>query len=304
MSGSNYRTWKPSASATSEGGLFISTKIDHIRGLAKDDHNQLEMTYGSTGKITSIRSVMQIQGKVTLDTGLISAAASAAGPQYGEIAELGAEIFNSLYNGIQAMNEHGGRENFPAVVQHNINWIGDSVHNINWTGESVSEPLAPSRLIMLGRPSNWATTWAVDRLDILGRGTDGAVYHKCWNGAERWQPSELDWTPLGGQIDGSPAVVSWGPDRLDILVRGSDNAVYHKCWNGAEGWQPSQTDWTPLGGQIDGSPAVVSWGPDRLDILVRGSDNAVYHKCWNGAERWFPADDVWKCLGVPSHVDR
>jgi hypothetical protein len=38
ISGSNYRMWQPDTSSTSEGGLYVSFKMDHIRGAARDDH--------------------------------------------------------------------------------------------------------------------------------------------------------------------------------------------------------------------------------------------------------------------------
>ena len=35
-------------------------------------------------------------------------------------------------------------------------------------------------------------SWAVNRLDLLGVGTDGCIYHKWWDGTA-WQPSETGW---------------------------------------------------------------------------------------------------------------
>jgi hypothetical protein len=42
-----------------------------------------------------------------------------------------------------------------------------------------------------------AVSWGSNRLDIFGLGTDGAMYHKAWDGS-RWHPSTLDWERLGG----------------------------------------------------------------------------------------------------------
>jgi hypothetical protein len=139
---------------------------------------------------------------------------------------------------------------------------------------------------MLERPDLAATAWSANRLDIFVRGTDGAVWHKWWNGAA-WGGFES----LGGQIVGAPAVVSWGPNRLDVFVRGTDGAMYHKWWDGSA-WGPSVTGWEDLGGFILGAPKAVSWAPNRLDIFAQGGDGALYHKWWNGS-----AWGGWESLG-------
>ena len=43
----------------------------------------------------------------------------------------------------------------------------------------------------------WVAAWGNNRLDIFGLGTDGAMYHKAWDGTA-WRPSLLDWERLGG----------------------------------------------------------------------------------------------------------
>ena len=139
-----------------------------------------------------------------------------------------------------------------------------------------------------------ATAWGKNRLDIVVRGTDGAVWHKYWNGSQ-WGPSQPGWESLGGKIKEYPAIVSWGSDRLDIFARGLDNAIFHKYWNGSQ-WGPSDVGWEALGGTMDAAPVAVSWGRNRLDIFVRGADGSVYHKYWNGS-RWGPSDHGWESLG-------
>jgi hypothetical protein len=73
------------------------------------------------------------------------------------------------------------------------------------------------------------TSWGENRIDVFVQGTDGAVYHKAWDGSQ-WIPSETDWENLGGGITDSPSAVSWGADRLDVFARGTDGAVYHKFY--------------------------------------------------------------------------
>ena len=64
LSGSDYRTYKPEVSPTPDGGIFISVRIDHVRGwLASDDHAILEITVNSKGAIASAQSTIAIQGQ-------------------------------------------------------------------------------------------------------------------------------------------------------------------------------------------------------------------------------------------------
>src|SRR5450756_3257355 len=94
-------------------------------------------------------------------------------------------------------------------------------------------------------------SWAVNRLDIFGLGTNNSMFHKAW--ANAWFPSQAGWEALGGVFNSAPAVVSWGPNRLDIFGLGTDNQMYHKAWTGTA-WYPSPTAWEPLGGVFDGVP--------------------------------------------------
>ena len=92
----------------------------------------------------------------------------------------------------------------------------------------------------------WVAAWGNNRLDIFGLGTDGAMYHKAWDGSA-WRPSVLDWERLGGVFTSPPAVTAWGNNRLDIFGLGTDGAMYHKAWDGSA-WRPSVLDWERLGG--------------------------------------------------------
>jgi hypothetical protein len=128
--GSNYRTYQPMVSYRADGGLYISTKLDHIRNGfidPDDDHAQIDMEFDRGGRILSARSTMTIQGVPQFDTGLVRAAGDLYSPEAGRIAEVSAKILNSLISFISRHNETGGRANFPAVVQHNLNMIADSV---------------------------------------------------------------------------------------------------------------------------------------------------------------------------------
>jgi hypothetical protein len=126
-----------------------------------------------------------------------------------------------------------------------------------------------------------ASSRGVNRIDVVVRGTDNAVYFKAWNGSS-WGP----YASLGGVFTSAPASDSWSSSRIDIVGRGTDNALYHKAWNGV--W----SGWGSLGGVITADPAICSWAANRLDVFVRGADNALWHKWWNGS-----AWSGWESLG-------
>jgi hypothetical protein len=127
-----------------------------------------------------------------------------------------------------------------------------------------------------------AVSWGPDRLDIFAVGTDQALYHRWWDGAN-WG----GWESLGGILSSPPSVVCWGPNRIDIFANGTDNAVYHRWWDGAN-WG----GWESLGGIVVSPPSAVSWAPNRLDVFALGTDSALYHRWWDGAN-W----GGWESLG-------
>jgi serine protease AprX len=102
-------------------------------------------------------------------------------------------------------------------------------------------------------------SWGPNRLDAFVVGTNGALFHKWWNGSY-WGPSLTGYEAMGGTIIGEPRVVAWGPNRLDVFVTGTNGALFHKWWNGSS-WGPSLTGYESLGGVIssfregDGQPA-------------------------------------------------
>lgn len=104
-------------------------------------------------------------------------------------------------------------------------------------------PLFSTNVLAASSPrgsSGGVTTWASNRLDIFGIGTDNAMYHKSWNGSQ-WSSS---WEALGSVFNSSPSAVAWSTNRLDIFALGTDNAMYHKAWTGSQ-WS---SGWEALGG--------------------------------------------------------
>jgi hypothetical protein len=165
-------------------------------------------------------------------------------------------------------------------------WIGGSLRHKAWNG--VQWQPSVTGYDYLGQPAPAGelarnpvvNSWGHDRLDIFAVGTDGALYHKWWDGAN-WGPSQVEFEFMDGGITRDPAVVSWDHDRLDVFVIGTDNALYHKAWNGQQ-WIPSVRGYEYLSGSIISNPVVASWDHDRLDAFVIGSDKALYHKAWDG----------------------
>jgi len=162
---------------------------------------------------------------------------------------------------------------------------------------------------------------------MLNRGTDGALFHRWYDGGQwsTWQnlgqsfasaPTVTSWAlgrldvllqgndhalyhdwwdgsswnigeNLGGVLASAPSAASWGAGRIDVFVRGPDGTLWHRCWNGL-----SWCGWEPLGGRLSAAPAVASWGPNRLDVFGRGLDGALWHMDWDGS-----AWSGWERLG-------
>jgi len=130
VSGSTYRCWKPEVSPTPTGGIFISLRLDHLRGLfASDDHASLEVTFDRNGNVVSASSSIALQGKkVTSD--LIEGTGRLGAKVVGmDLAtKVGAEMVANLSAKILRENiKEPGRVSFPAVLQHQYNLLCLSV---------------------------------------------------------------------------------------------------------------------------------------------------------------------------------
>lgn len=129
-----------------------------------------------------------------------------------------------------------------------------------------------------------AASWSAQRLDVVGRGTDGAIWHRAYDNGG-WS----DWASLGGEFLSGPAMASWGHSRLDVVGRGTDNAIWQRTYDNG-GW----SEWTSLGGEFTSGLAAASWGAGRLDIVGRGTDMAIWHNGWDSnVGRW----GGWSSLG-------
>lgn len=119
-SDSDYRTYKPRHSGTPDGELYLTMKIDHIRGMAQDDHANVELWIGPDGQFSKWRVKVAIAGNPKFDTGLVTAAAALVSAKAAGIAFVVASIVNSLSDFMATVTDHGGRAHFPGVVQWNM----------------------------------------------------------------------------------------------------------------------------------------------------------------------------------------
>lgn len=130
LSGANYRTYKPEISPTPDGGIFISIRIDHVRGwLSSDDHAVLEVTVNSKGAIVSAQSNIAIQGRsISSDVifGANEAGKALAAPD--RAVQIGTDLVADL--SAKLLREkivEAGRVSFPAVLRHNYNKLFQSI---------------------------------------------------------------------------------------------------------------------------------------------------------------------------------
>ena len=126
VSGSRYRSWKPEVSPTPVGGLFVSVRIDHLRGmLSSDDHASLEVTFDAEGQVVSARSSIALQGRrVTSD--LVAGTGRLGAELVGmdRAGKVGAEMISNLSAKIlREKIREPGRVSFPAVLQHQYNLL-------------------------------------------------------------------------------------------------------------------------------------------------------------------------------------
>ena len=135
MAANRYRSHRPDVSPTPDGGLFISVRIDHLRGFfASDDYASLEMTIDVTGRLVSTKSSISIQGKrVTSDLiagGIRGAGSASTGVSPAEsVVALGTDLVANLTEKLSRETKvEPGRVTFPAVVRHNLNLVYQAIH--------------------------------------------------------------------------------------------------------------------------------------------------------------------------------
>ncbi len=130
LSGADYRTYKPEVSPTPDGGIFISVRIDHVRGwLSSDDHAILEITVSPKGAIASAQSNIAIQGlsiKSDVILGGNEAGKAILSPE-GAV-QIGTDLVANLSAKLLRENiVEAGRVSFPSVLRHNYNRLFQAI---------------------------------------------------------------------------------------------------------------------------------------------------------------------------------
>jgi hypothetical protein len=132
FSETDYRTYKPEVTQAPDGGVFISVRVDHLRGLfSADDHASIEMSFGPDGTLLSSQAAISIQERRISSDMFRSggqSAAKAAGDLVGGTAEkaakLSSNVFASLASKVLRENvTEPGRIAYPAALRHNYNLL-------------------------------------------------------------------------------------------------------------------------------------------------------------------------------------
>jgi hypothetical protein len=148
LSGATYRSYKPEITPTPDGGLFVSLRIDHVRGwLSSDDHAVLEITISAKGNIESAQSTIAIQGR-SITTDLIRSGTDAGQKLVGvdRAVQIGTDLVADL--SAKMLREklvEPGRVSYPAVLRHNYNLLFQAIRTEAppAPGEPASDPPAP-----------------------------------------------------------------------------------------------------------------------------------------------------------------
>ncbi len=137
FSESEYRSYKPEISRSPDGGIFISMRVDHLRGMfSSADHASLEMSFSPDGTLLSAQAYISIQARRISSDMFRSGGKSAAGA-VGQViggtgaqaAKLGSDVFASLAGKLLRENvTEPGRVAFPAALRHNYNMLYPCVH--------------------------------------------------------------------------------------------------------------------------------------------------------------------------------
>jgi len=130
LSGNTYRTFKPEATPTPTGGLFVSVRIDHVRGwLSSDDHATLEITFDPKGRIESAQSNIAIQGRsISSDVIVGTGEAVRHVADMDHAVQVGTDLVANLT--AKLLREkivEAGRVSFPAAVRHNYNLLFQAI---------------------------------------------------------------------------------------------------------------------------------------------------------------------------------
>lgn len=142
LSNSNhqYRVWMPQVVETTDGGVFVNAKLDHIRGGAPDDHATFRITFNKLGMATAIDYTVNINDSdpvaqlITLQGNLAETAGKALDnvpvPEVqilSALTQLSGNVYKTMGELIREMRETGGRSVFRDVIEGRIQEVGKAV---------------------------------------------------------------------------------------------------------------------------------------------------------------------------------
>ena len=130
LSGAKYRTFRPEITPTPDGGMFVSVRIDHLRGwLSNNDHAVLEVSFGPDGSVVSAQSNLAIQGR-TISSDLIRSSANAGAAVTGVegAVRIGTDLVADLSSKLlREKIVEAGRVTYPAALRHNYNLLFQAI---------------------------------------------------------------------------------------------------------------------------------------------------------------------------------
>jgi hypothetical protein len=162
----DFRTYKPEVTAAPDGGVFISVRVDHLRGMfSSDDHASLEMSFAPDGTLLSSQAAISIQAR-RISSEMFrsggSSAAKAAGELAGGTAEKAAKLSSNMFASLagKLLRENvtePGRIAYPAALRHNYNLLFQCVKYVKDPPKALvveGDPLRPKPPEPKGAPEN------------------------------------------------------------------------------------------------------------------------------------------------------
>ena len=126
-----------------------------------------------------------------------------------------------------------------------------------------------------------AVAMSDERIDFVGVGKDGDMYHATWADPDSWRLEGNDGPQsIGGIKDGKfvsqPSLLATDEDRLDVVVVGDDAQLWHHALKGSK-WAD---EWELLGGWFNSAPHLRRLSDSEVVVFGIGPDNEVIHRAF------------------------
>lgn len=156
FSETDYRTYRPEVTQSPDGGLFVSVRVDHLRGMfSADDHASLEMSFGRDGTLLSSQAAISIQAR-RITSELFREGGNSVGKAAGDYvngvaekaAKLSGNVFASLASKVLRENvTEPGRIAYPAALRHNYNLLYQCIKVVKDPPKAIAladDPIRPA----------------------------------------------------------------------------------------------------------------------------------------------------------------